>query len=156
MSNNPNPINDLFNLLDKWRLLPAYQLERRADIFFGLFLPEILKEKFKVEIDHIIPEFPVRLGSIDGSANNQSYKIDYLAVSKSANRVFLIELKTDMNSRRTVQDNYLNAAKEMNITGLIDGLLLIYKASRHKTKYNYLLKELVEVGWIKITDSRRN
>lgn len=26
-----------FELLDRWRHLPAYQLERRADIFFALF-----------------------------------------------------------------------------------------------------------------------
>ena len=35
-------IDRIFDLLDGWRHLPAYQLERRADIFFGLFLPDVL------------------------------------------------------------------------------------------------------------------
>lgn len=29
-------IDALFNLLDEWRCLPKYQLERRANIFFAL------------------------------------------------------------------------------------------------------------------------
>jgi len=36
-------IDNLFNLLDDWRTLPAYQLERRADIFFALYLDKILE-----------------------------------------------------------------------------------------------------------------
>ena len=36
-------IERVFKLLDNWRHLPDYQLERRADIFFALFLPEVLK-----------------------------------------------------------------------------------------------------------------
>lgn len=34
----------LFDLLDDWRNLPSYQLERRADIFFALHLEIIIKK----------------------------------------------------------------------------------------------------------------
>ncbi|MBV2194981.1 MAG: hypothetical protein KUL78_00555, partial [Flavobacterium sp.] len=57
-------IDKLFELLDDWRFLPAYQLERRADIFFALHLEKIIEKKFNVKIDTIIPEFPVRVGEI--------------------------------------------------------------------------------------------
>lgn len=39
-------VEGVFNLLDCWRHLPAYQLERCADIIFALFLPEVLQERF--------------------------------------------------------------------------------------------------------------
>jgi hypothetical protein len=64
-------IDKLFDLLDDWRLLPDYQLERRADIFFALSLPEIIKGKFNKNIEYIIPEFPIKKVE-----SNQSFKID--------------------------------------------------------------------------------
>jgi hypothetical protein len=33
-------IDTLFDRMDAWRHLPNYQLERRADIFFAMYLPE--------------------------------------------------------------------------------------------------------------------
>ena len=43
--NNESPtIERVFELLDKWRHLPTYWLEPRADIFFALFLPEVLRK----------------------------------------------------------------------------------------------------------------
>jgi len=35
-------IDELFDKLDEWRSLPAYQLERRADIFFAIYLKDII------------------------------------------------------------------------------------------------------------------
>jgi len=37
-------IQKLFDLLDDWRYLPAYRLERRSDVFFVLYLSLILKK----------------------------------------------------------------------------------------------------------------
>lgn len=78
-------IDQVFSLLDKWRNFPGYQLERRADIFFALYLKEILDYKFDYAADLIIPEFPVRRGSIynDGKSDNKSVKIDYITFSIS-------------------------------------------------------------------------
>jgi hypothetical protein len=36
------PLNQMFEMLDRWRHLPAYQLERRADILFAIYLPGFL------------------------------------------------------------------------------------------------------------------
>ena len=141
-------ISLVFDLLDDWRLLPAYQLERRADIFFAVYLKQILEESQKnCKVEQIIPEFPVRIGSIYLDINiNKSYKIDYLAICK--NKVFLIELKTDANSRRSKQDEYLEKAKSLNIEKLIDGLLKIFEATASKNKYRRLLSILQQNGWL--------
>ena len=46
--NSESPtIERVFELLDRWRHLPAYKLEPRADIFFALYLPEVLSNHFK-------------------------------------------------------------------------------------------------------------
>ncbi len=58
-------ISVAFDNLDQWRHLPNYQLERRADIFFSLYLKEVIEEKYHVKLhNQIIPEFPVRVGTI--------------------------------------------------------------------------------------------
>ncbi|MDR2950561.1 MAG: hypothetical protein LBV71_15345 [Prevotella sp.] len=145
-------INRLFDTLDNWRHLPAYQLERRADIFFAIYLPEIIKKRFGSDIDFIIPEFPVRIGNIYTNKllpnPNLSFKIDYLVVCKAENKVYFIELKTDDSSRRDKQDEYLIKAKENNIHDLINGILDINRATNAKKKYGNLLSLLVQIGWI--------
>jgi hypothetical protein len=65
MTTNDSKINQLFNNLDVWRHLPAYQLERRVDIFFSLYLAEVLQKKFNLpEVPVLIPEFPIRYGLV--------------------------------------------------------------------------------------------
>ncbi len=67
----------LFGLLDQWRHFPAYQLERRADIFFALYLPGIVEHALGVKVDsRVIPEFP-----IGKEHSRRSTKVDYLALS---------------------------------------------------------------------------
>lgn len=147
-------INRLFDLLDEWRKLPAYQLERRADIFFAVFMEQILEAKLKTKIDILIPEFPVRVGDIDGQNKgiNRSFKIDYLAYSKDAQRVFLIELKTDQRSFREKQNWYLDNSVKLGVYGLINGIIKIHKATKQKNKYNKLLEKLETNSWIKRTN----
>ncbi|GET26021.1 hypothetical protein [Prolixibacter sp. NT017] len=144
-------INKLFDFLDEWRNLPAYQLERRADIFFAIHLEEIMQKVFGTKIDFIIPEFPVRIGEVyeKEPGINRSFKIDYLAYSRKEKKVFLIELKTDQRSRREKQDWYLKGASKIGVKGLISGLLNIYNATDQKVKYDNLLDKVEGMGWIK-------
>src|SRR5271157_6345504 len=98
---NMKYINDIFDNMDAWRHLPAYQLERRADIFFSIYLPDILAHKLGVNITGIIPEFPIRIGTIQSKVDiNKSFKIDYLAKGNDINTIVFVELKTDEGSRR--------------------------------------------------------
>jgi len=146
-------INELFDNLDSWRHLPAYQLERRADIFFSIYLADILFHHFGVVIDGLIPEFPVRVGTIYENAGNKSFKIDYLARVKDSNRLFFVELKTDQSSRRDAQDQYLERARQVGFAELLEGLRQIYQATASKKKYMCLLEKLKDYGFIRLGQS---
>ena len=141
-------IADLFCLLDRWRHLPNYQFERRTDIFFALFLPEVLRERLSVEINcTLIPEFPIKKKS-----DNRSKKADYLALSKDGKRAFLIELKTDMASRSKKQDDYLKQAAKRGLCCLVKDVLKICSTTNEKAKYVHLLKLLSDIGLIEYED----
>ena len=155
-------IERVFDLLDGWRHLPAYQLERRADIFFALFLPEVLgahlskQEKRSVEINPtLIPEFPIKK-----RGSNQSINVDYFALSQDGECAFLIELKTDMKSiDRKREPERIRFLKNTGMAQIVDGLKSIAKSEsvrrdlETRGKYFRLFRELEECGLIKIPNS---
>ena len=142
-------VESIFELLDKWRHLPAYQLERRADIFFALFLPDVLNRHLSprgIEIDRrLIPEFPLKRRK-----GNRSNKVDYLAVGRAVGlstddpptHAFLIELKTDSASLNEDQFHYLKEAVDRGMHELLCDLKRIVKATKEHGKYFHLLKAL--------------
>ena len=164
-------VESIFELLNKWRNHPAYQLERRADIFFALFLPDVLnhhlsKRKRGIEIDRrLIPEFPLKRRE-----DNNSRKADYLALSidhKGAlgRHAFLIELKTDSASLNTDQSRnqyyfLKDVAEHRNMHELLCGLKCIVKAdsvvknTKIRMKYFHLLNELEKLKLVKLDKKR--
>lgn len=150
-------ISDLFSLLDRWRHLPNYQLERRADIFFALFLPEVLRAQLRnsdccVEINpELIPEFPIK-----ENGSNRSKKIDYLALSMCGERAFLVELKTDMESIDPEQIQFLKDAACRGVGKAISGLKSIAKSKsvmnspQIRKKYFHLFSVLEQLNLIDI------
>lgn len=58
----------------------------------------------------MVPEFPIKK-----KGNNRSEKADYLAISKDGDYIFLIELKTDMNSLSITQNKAYKRAKKMGL-----------------------------------------
>lgn len=121
-------------LFDQWRKFPAYQLERRADIFFALYLPEVLEEQMGVPMSPcLIPEFPLK-----HAHNNQSDKLDYLAFSKDLSRAFLVELKTSMSSRNATQDRYLQRAKLQGLKHLVRDVAVLTSAANKSARAKYL------------------
>jgi hypothetical protein len=146
-----NLINQLFANLDTWRHFPAYQLERRADIFFSIYLSEYLEVEHGYDVQSIIPEFPLRVGTLHSGLEhvNKSYKADYLVKLKNPSRVIFIELKTDNSSRRPKQDDYLQAAHDSGMQSLLSGLRSIYRATSSKEKYRHLLRELEHANLIR-------
>ena len=144
-------IKNIFSNLDKWSNFPNYQLERRADIFFSIYLKEIIKDKINEEISLIIPEFPVRVGTINKEKSylNLSYKIDYIAFCESNRKIYLIELKTDSGSLRDKQIEYLNKTKTAGISEIIEkSLLTIYDVTdkSYKSKYKAMFNDLKDIG----------
>ena len=149
-------VASIFGLLDKWRHLPAYQLERRVDIFFALFLPDVLNRHLStrgmgIAIDpRLIPEFPLKRREDNGSK-----KADYLAVSTDRKHAFLIELKTDSASLDKDQFHYLNDAVCRGMHGLLCDLKCIAKATEacKRGKYFHLLAALNDLGLIGLPPS---
>ena len=140
-----NEIKKIFSLLNDWRKLPNYQLERRIDIFFGLFLEEILEllplEKSQETL--IIPEFPINKRLLNKqNTYHRSIKVDYFI--KSNDKIFLLELKTANNSILENQINKMLKAKELGIENLLNGIIEIYKSTKSKEKYKYLLNKLAD------------
>jgi hypothetical protein len=147
-------IDTLFGLLDEWRHLPNYQMERRADIFFALYLPDFIRERFSLSSSvTLVPEFPVHMGTIYPlNPINRSYKIDYLAVTDDLSYIALVELKTDYRSRRDGQDEYLALAARAGIGALLDGLLKIVQATQFRSKYGHLLSSLERLRLLEVAE----
>ena len=155
--------NDLLSsalaTVDRWRHLPGYRLEPRADFLFAAVIPKLLEAHSSVVVrEPIIPEFPVRRGSIygpDAPGANKSVKIDYVVAARDQPKAFLIELKTDAASRRDQQDEYLQLAKDQGLTVLLQGILDIVSAtsSTYLPKYVHLLHYLQRLGWLSCPDS---
>ncbi|UCD30405.1 MAG: hypothetical protein JSV03_08035 [Planctomycetota bacterium] len=145
-------ITELFDRMDLWRQLPNYQLERRADLFFSLYLPEALETKLGFPVrSELVPEFPVRIGTVcPNKPINKSFKIDYLALSSESDKAIFVELKTEERSRRIKQDKYLAAARDIGLTRLLKGLLDIFRVTNAKAKYYCLLEQLDHLGLIQV------
>ena len=145
-------IDQLFANLDVWRHFPAYQLERRADVFFSIYLPDYLETERGFDVQAIIPEFPIRVGTIHSKKEiNKSFKVDYLIKVRNPGRVLFVELKTDDSSRRLKQDWYLTAAQKVGMRSLLGGLKQIYHATSSKGKYRHLLRGLENANLIRFS-----
>ena len=146
-------IASLFDLLDDWRHLPAYQLERRADIFFALFLTDVLNHHLGrrgIQIDpRLIPEFPLR-----HAKTKRSDKVDFFALSTDHQHVFLIELKTDMTSLDDKQLDYLKRALARRTVGLLHDVKFMAQARNPaaRSKYFHLLKALACLGMVTLPE----
>ena len=146
----PDPtVYDVFDQLDKWRHLPKYQLERRADIYFAMFLPEVLGRRFGAQINPlIVPEFPLKKDGSFASTN-----VDYFALSKECDQLFLVELKTDLRSLEKEQDDYLKKAMEKNLKSLVDDIICISSSPKApRRKYIHLLNQLSSLGLVEVPD----
>lgn len=160
-------LRSALNTLDDWRHLPAYQLERRVDIFFGLLLPEIIAAEYDLPCESqedrnnlvVIPEFPLRKGLLDSCNNdggsNQSVKVDFAVFYRNedyCNRLFLVELKTDNNSIHRDQLRDMQTAKCVRAKKLLEGVVKCALNSKELRKYAQLIWKLKEIGCIAVPD----
>ena len=133
----------VFDLLDEWREFPSYQLERRADIYFALLLPDIMKDFSEdcKNIKHrdIIPEFPLKN---ENSDDYRPLRVDYVVFGSMF--VYLIELKTSTKSKRPTQDDNMKKAEAKGLAKVIEETKVISQKSR-SGKYKYFDKRLAEL-----------
>ena len=149
-----DPIAAVFDRMDAWRHLPKYQLERRSDLFFSLYLPEVLEAKLDFPVDHrVVPEFPVRKATIHAYLRGDDCcNIDYLALSATGSESVFVELKTDQASRRVQQDDYLLKAQQVGLPALLKGICSIFRATTkpYRPKWFALIRHLEEIGLLQI------
>lgn len=141
---------EYFEMMIDWKKLPAYKVEPRIDSLIGYFLKSILEDFLQEKFDEIIPELPIRLGTVKPELEKtnyaeRSYKVDFFAIGNKETN-YLIEFKTDTNSRRTKQDEYLKVSKELGTPKIIKGILKISNVSTYTKKYNHLKEKLQKVG----------
>ena len=133
-------MNDLFGLLDKWRHFAGFPLEARSEVLFALFLPSVLEKCKSIGKVNplIIPQFPLKKETDNKDTGNGdknyylSNKVDFFALSECGKRAFLIELKTDINSRREGQDNYLEDALDKSMHCILLDLKEMSKSKNDK------------------------
>ncbi len=139
-----------FEMMVDWKKLPAYRAEPRIDSFIGYYLPEIAADFLQDKIIGIIPELPIRLGTVRPELQNKayadrSYKVDFYLLSESGIH-YLVEFKSDTRSRRDEQDHYLVSASQMGMKAIVYGILRISQVSSYKQKYHHLIDKMKVLG----------
>ena len=132
-------IDQLFYNLGIWKKLPKYQAERRLDVFFGLYMEQILKEcrsNLFEEEDQLIlvPEFPLQ----KNKSNNECTNIDYLVFNVTKKCVHAIELKTDTHSVNDDQIDYYRRFKDETSLNDLYTFATNPRKGRSKDKYEFL------------------
>lgn len=144
----PEALQKMLGNLDRWRHFPKYQLERRADLFFSLFLREIVQHSGftgqKQLHRALLPEFPYK----NVEERHTTVNFDYVLFSEELDTAYIVELKTDPESSGDVNNPYLAELEDGDITftDIISGLVRVARKSPHKLKYQRLLEELQEIG----------
>ena len=154
-------INDIFEKLTKYANYPDYQLERRLDIFFLIYLKEILTIKdIDISDTFIFPEFPL-LKKYENECNDlekslASKRADYVVFSNQ--KMYIIELKTDKESINENQLNHYKKVAKISVQALINDIIKIYEKpnSRAWKKYDILLKDLAEKVKIIVFDEDKD
>ena len=149
-----SPLDTVFDHMDRWRHLPAYQLERRADLFFSAYLADVVAAHTGVAVSPIlVPELPIRRDLIwPEQPSKKSVKVDYVVFAADRSKVFFIELKTDAGSRRVAQDHYLARVVDVGFRAVVEGIVDISQATNAYQKYGHLLHALACHGCLRLPD----
>jgi hypothetical protein len=143
---------DYFTMMEDWKRLPAYRAEPRIDSLIGFYLPDMAADFCDEKMTGIIPELPIRLGTVKPHLNSESYadksyKVDFYLLGISGIHYF-VEFKTDSGSRRDAQDTYLDESRRAGMAAVVKGILRIASVSSYKKKYGHLRTKLLGLGLI--------
>ena len=151
MSTGEEPLERVLSQLDRWRHLPKYRLEQHVDVLFGLTLPTVIAERFKVRKEelHVVPEFPIKHAD-----SYQSWNVDFAVFEKASNRMFLVELKTD---DRSIDQPQIDQMRRISsCSGLVKDILRLAAQGDQKRKYVHLVSELVRAGVMAVEPKLRS
>ncbi|MCV6637238.1 hypothetical protein [Candidatus Albibeggiatoa sp. nov. NOAA] len=149
MEKNEFPTMDfesLFQTYETWKQFPSYSLEPRIDVFIAYYMHVSIQRKFGFTVSNVIPEFPLRCGTLypnetDRRGHNRSFNVDFYALSTEGENLF-IEVKSDSNSHNSKQEKYLQELLKFNMSEILLGIKQIYSVTSLKKKYKRLLSEL--------------
>lgn len=105
-----DPIEQIVANLRRWRALPGYSVERRIDLLLTPYLEGFLTARMGAPVRLVTAEFPIPKklfpALLEGrDPGNQHLAADFLCVRGApAPAWILVELKTDLRSRRPIQD----------------------------------------------------
>lgn len=152
-----DPLEHAFRNLDRWRHLPSYQLERRADVFFSAYMRDVVEKHVGVPLQEtVIPEFPLKRDLIwPDTPTGKSVKVDYVLFAQDYSLVYFVELKTDLASRRAEQDEYLWTGKDVGFRKIVEGIREIMLATKEYRKYFHLAHALSEAGFLSLPEDLR-
>lgn len=134
-------LEEVFTRIVEFKRLPKYQFERRVDALLLPFLPDLLGQVMSGQVQHVIPEFPLKK-----PGTFQSTNVDHLFYLRGASppldRWLLFELKTDMGSVDLAQiETYIHYAG-LGMERLLDDIEGIAGASKSSARYAKLLAHL--------------
>ena len=150
-------------ILDEWRHLPDYQLERRVDVFFGMLLPKIVEDVFGPLRGNpvVVPELPLHkrllgLYELDeniGDNDNKSVKVDFALFCRNKlddPLLLLVELKTDNKSIDCRQLKRMQQTQRAGPKKLLTGIIECARNTRQPRKYAQLIWRLNEIGCVRV------
>lgn len=154
-------IAGIIKLLSENKKFPAYQAERRIDIFINFFLKDILTNEVKktepdAEVEFVAPEYPLKK-----KKGNQSINVDYFCIKKvkqDIKEILLVELKTDSISFDEGQfKTYLNYKKKKSWNHSAEELIQIATSKGMKypkrIKYYHLIKVFISKKLFRLMDA---
>lgn len=145
-------IEKMLHQLTEWKQLPKYQMERRADLFFGFYLKDILchvkskesGETYFKEDEHlvVIPEFPIPTSDKDLRSTNTDYMVT------NGRKFYFVELKTDVASIHNEKSQLAyysrlekgNAQTWRGLREHVEKICESYGQKAYRIKYNNLYK----------------
>ncbi len=133
-------LKKVFENLSEWRPMPGYSVERRIDLLLSPFLPAFLSEQMGAPVEIIAAEFPIPRRSAGGDPDdNLHVSADFLCFRRSDPPAWVIvELKTEVDSRRGEQDRAYRAAagRERAMGTLLADLKVAKRRSKQWAGYS--------------------
>ena len=143
--------NAQYELLEDPKHLPTATVETPVEPLVARVLGPVIKSALGYDVVDVIPELPLRLGTIyshhEGTPYaDRPYPVDFYAPTRCG-RDLLVEFKSDSLGSAGQGNDCLKIAKELGMTQIVDGILKVHRAAPGK-QYNPLLQKLESLGLV--------
>ncbi len=139
-----DPVAEITQNLRTWRALPGYSVERRIDVLLTPYLATFLGKRMKAEVELVTAEFPLPKRLFQGEAGKRQHvAADFLCLRRGASPAWLlVELKTDVASRRGEQDLAYQVCAKAGMLKVLAVLSDVKKKTPHELEYEALIRHV--------------